>query len=110
MRCIALSVLSAGAVVGLSDFGKAIIEEAYCHRASNFSYSNFCDLSLNSAAMELVSLQRPRVTSCLFCSSGMDLVRGFPFLSFWESYLFTILENFIVLNSMRFVALEVALS
>ena len=84
MRYIALSVLSAGAVVGLSDFGKAIIEEAYCHRASKFGYSNSCDLSLNSAAMELVSLQRHRVPSCLFCSSGMDPARGFPFLSFWE--------------------------
>ena len=87
MRYIVLIVLSAGAVVGLSDFGKAIIEEAYCHRASNFGYSNFCDLSLNSAAMELVSIQRPRVTSCLFCSSGMDLARGLPSLSFWERIL-----------------------
>ena len=83
MRCIALSVLSAGAVLGLSDLGKAIIEEV-CHRASDFGFSNSCDLSLNSAAMELVSFQRPHVTSCLFCSPDMDLVKGFPFLRFWE--------------------------
>ena len=80
MRYMALSVLCAGAVMGLSDFGKAIIEEAYCHRAS-IRYSNSCDISLNSAAMEFVSLQR-LLLQLLFCSSGMVPVRGFPFLSF----------------------------
>ena len=65
MRYMALSVLCAGAVMGLSAFGKAIIEEAYCHRAS-IRYSNSCDISLNSAAMEFVSLQRLCVSSCFF--------------------------------------------